>query len=56
MLYIDPVECIDCGACCPQLSGLGIFALDDLTRKMERIHRADAKYFGGLEQLLAISF
>ena len=30
MLYIDPVECIDCGACVPVCPVSAIFALDDL--------------------------
>ena len=29
-LFIDPVECIDCGACVPVCSVSAIFALDDL--------------------------
>jgi NAD-dependent dihydropyrimidine dehydrogenase PreA subunit len=30
MLYIDPVECIDCGACIPVCPGSAIFIQDDL--------------------------
>ena len=30
MIYIDPVECIDCGACVPVCPVSAIFALDDL--------------------------
>ncbi len=30
LLYIDPVECIDCGACVPVRPVSAIFALDDL--------------------------
>ena len=29
-LYIDPIECIDCGACVPVCPVSAIFALDDL--------------------------
>src|ERR1700682_4775246 len=29
-LYIDPVECIDCGACVPVCPVSAIFALDEL--------------------------
>jgi NAD-dependent dihydropyrimidine dehydrogenase PreA subunit len=29
-LYIDPVECIDCGACVPVCPVSAIFELDDL--------------------------
>ena len=38
-LYIDPVECIDCGACVPVCPVSAIFALDDLPEKMETVHR-----------------
>jgi ferredoxin len=30
MLYIDPVECIDCGACVPVCPVSAIFAESDL--------------------------
>ena len=33
MLYIDPVECIDCGACVPVCPVSAIFSLDDLPEK-----------------------
>src|SRR3989449_6779383 len=32
-LYIDPVECIDCGACVPVCPVSAIFPLDDLPEK-----------------------
>jgi ferredoxin len=32
MLFIDPVECIDCGARVPVCPVSAIFALDDLLR------------------------
>lgn len=32
-LYIDPQECIDCGACVPVCPVSAIFALDDLPEK-----------------------
>jgi NAD-dependent dihydropyrimidine dehydrogenase PreA subunit len=37
-LYIDPVECIDCGACVPVLPGRGDFRAGRPTRKMEALH------------------
>ena len=40
MLYIDPVECIDCGACVPVCPVSAIFALDDLPEKWKGIYRA----------------
>lgn len=33
MLYIDPEECIDCGACVPECPEEAIFALEDLPGK-----------------------
>ena len=33
MLYIDPDECIDCGACVPVCPVSAIFALEDLPEK-----------------------
>ncbi len=38
-LYIDPVECIDCGACVPVCPVSAIFALDDLLRSGSNITR-----------------
>jgi len=32
-LFIDPVECIDCGACVPACPVSAIFAADDLPEK-----------------------
>ena len=32
-LYINPVECIDCGACVPVCPVTAIFALEDLPEK-----------------------
>lgn len=34
-LYIDPVECIDCGACVPVCPVTAIFPLDDLPEKWQ---------------------
>ena len=39
LLYIDPVECIDCGACVPVCPVSALFALEDLTGK--RKHYAE---------------
>jgi NAD-dependent dihydropyrimidine dehydrogenase PreA subunit len=46
MLYIDPVECIDCGACVPVCPVSAIFALDDLPEKWAAFTERNAKYFG----------
>src|ERR1700678_3001824 len=46
MIYIDPVECIDCGACVPVCPVSAIFALDDLPEKWKDFTERNAKYFG----------
>ena len=46
MLFIDPVECIDCGACVPVCPVSAIFALDDLPEKWKEYAEKNAKYFG----------
>jgi len=45
-LYIDPVECIDCGACVPVCPVSAIFALDDLPEKWSDFAQKNAAYFG----------
>jgi NAD-dependent dihydropyrimidine dehydrogenase PreA subunit len=46
MIYIDPVECIDCGACVPVCPVSAIFALDDLPEKWAEFAQRNAAYFG----------
>src|SRR4029450_188525 len=46
LLYIDPVECIDCGACVPVCPVSGIFALDDLPEKWSDFTARNAAYYG----------
>jgi ferredoxin len=46
MLYIDPVECIDCGACVPVCPVSAIFALDDLPEKWKHFTERNAQYYG----------
>lgn len=46
MLYIDPVECIDCGACVPVCPVSAIFAADDLPDKWKEYEGKNAQYFG----------
>jgi len=43
-LYIDLVECIDCGACVPVHA---IFALDDLPEKWKNYTELNARYVQG---------
>ena len=46
MLYIDSVECIDCGACVPVCPVSAIFALDDLPEKWSEFTAKNAAYYG----------
>ena len=43
-LYIDPMECIDCGACVPVCPVLAIFALDDLPEKWKQYTELNESY------------
>ena len=43
-LYIDPTECIDCGACVPVCPVTAIFALDDLPEKWNAYIEIDKNY------------
>jgi NAD-dependent dihydropyrimidine dehydrogenase PreA subunit len=42
--YIDPVECIDCGACVPVCPVSAIFALDDLPEKWKQYTELNESY------------
>jgi ferredoxin len=46
MLYIDPVECIDCGACVPVCPVSAIFAIDDLPEKWAFFAQKNAEPYG----------
>src|SRR5437588_11827125 len=46
MLLIDPVECIDCGACVPVCPVSAIFAADDLPEKWKEYEGKNSQYFG----------
>ena len=45
ILYIDPDECIDCGACEPECPVEAIFAEEDLPEEWTRFTEINAKYF-----------
>jgi ferredoxin len=45
-LYIDPVECIDCGACVPVCPVSAIYALEDLPEKWKHFAEMNAKHYG----------
>ena len=44
-LYIDPDECIDCGACEPVCPVTAIFAEDDVPEAQKEYTELDAKWF-----------
>jgi ferredoxin len=43
-LYIDPTECIDCGACVPVCPVTAIFSQDDLPGKWQPYVEINANY------------
>jgi NAD-dependent dihydropyrimidine dehydrogenase PreA subunit len=43
-LYIDPVECIDCGACVPVCPVAAIFSMDELPEEWRGYAEMDASY------------
>src|SRR3569833_3039816 len=45
-LFIDPVECIDCGACVPACPVSAIFAQDDVPEKWAHFTQKNAEQFG----------
>ena len=45
ILYIDPDECIDCGACEPECPVEAIFAEEDLPDEWMQFTEINAKYF-----------
>lgn len=44
-IYIDPAECIDCGACVPVCPVTAIFPVDDLPDKWKNFTEVNAKYY-----------
>jgi NAD-dependent dihydropyrimidine dehydrogenase PreA subunit len=45
-LFIDPVECIDCGACVPVCPVSAIYAADDLPEKWADYQAKNAAHYG----------
>jgi NAD-dependent dihydropyrimidine dehydrogenase PreA subunit len=45
MLFINPVECIDCGACVPVCPVTAIFALEDLPEKWTQFTAMNADWY-----------
>ena len=46
-LFIDPDECIDCGACEPECPVEAIFAEEDLPEEWHKYIEINANYFKG---------
>lgn len=46
-LYINPDECIDCGACVPVCPVSAIFPVDDLPDNWKKYAQINADHFGG---------
>ena len=44
-LYINPDECIDCGACVPVCPVTAIFALEDLLEKWHNFATTNAEWY-----------
>lgn len=45
MLYIQPDECIDCGACAPECPVSAIFPLEDVPPQWQSFIAKNADYF-----------
>ncbi len=45
-MYVNPAECIDCGACVPACGSDAIFALDDVPADKKEFIEKNAAYFG----------
>ena len=44
-LYVNPAECIDCGACVPVCPVTAIFALEDLPEKWQQFTAMNADWY-----------
>ena len=44
-LFVNPVDCIDCGACVPVCEANAIFALDDVPEEAKAAIQANAQYY-----------
>ena len=44
-LFIDPVECIDCGACVPVCPVTAIFAMEDLPEKWSAFAATNTEFY-----------
>jgi ferredoxin len=44
-MYVNPGECIDCGACIPACGSDAIFALDEVPADKQQFIAINAQYF-----------
>ncbi len=44
-LFVNPVDCIDCGACVPVCEYSAIFALDDVPEESKAAIEKNAQYY-----------
>ena len=44
-LFVNPIDCIDCGACVPVCEANAIFALDDVPEEAKAAIEANAQYY-----------
>jgi NAD-dependent dihydropyrimidine dehydrogenase PreA subunit len=44
-MYVDPAECIDCGACLPVCESNAMFALDDVPEDKKQFVEKNAAFF-----------
>ena len=44
-MYVDPAECIDCGACLPVCESNAMFALDDVPEDKKSFVEKNAAFF-----------
>lgn len=49
-LYIDPIECVDCGACVPACPVSAIFHEDDLGGKWRRYADINAHFYAAVKE------
>ena len=45
-MYVNPAECIDCGACIPVCTSDAIFPLDEVPADKKQFIAANEAYFG----------
>jgi NAD-dependent dihydropyrimidine dehydrogenase PreA subunit len=45
-LYIDPKECVDCGACVPACPVSAIYFVEDLPERWQQFAAINADYYG----------